>query len=141
MVDVSIEHREAVATAVTVVADASRRREGLDLVWAFVRANGLPAGRNVMRYGERVEVGVELDSFAPSDRIVASSLPDGRTAVGRRVGALSAEGIGEAHDAVRAWCEENGHALTGECWEIYGHIDEAAPDAFELLVGWPLSGR
>ncbi len=77
-----------------------------------------------MTYGERVEVGAA-----------------GRTAVGRRVGALSPDGIREAHDAVRAWCEENGHELAGECWEIYGHMDENAPDAFELLVGRPLSDR
>jgi hypothetical protein len=56
-----------------------------------VRAEGLPAGRNVMRYGARV------------------------------------------------WSAEQGVALTGECWEIYGHWrdDEAS---FETLVGWPLAG-
>jgi hypothetical protein len=141
LVDVRIEQRDAVATAVTVVPEPSRWKEGLDLVWALVRANGLPAGRNVMRYGERVEVGVELSGFSGSERVFASSLPAGATAVGLRVGALSPDGIGEAHEAVRAWCEANAHAVTGECWEIYGHMDEAAPEAFELLVGWPLSRR
>jgi hypothetical protein len=138
LVDVRIEERDAVATAVTVVPDASHWREGLDRVWAHMRAHRLPAGRNVMRYGERVEVGVELEGFADSDGLLASELPAGPTAVGLRVGPLSPEGIGEAHEAVRAWCASHGHELTGECWELYGHMND---EPFELLVGWPLSGR
>jgi hypothetical protein len=136
LVDVRIEDREAIATAVVVVPDASHWKEGLDRVWAAVREGGLPAGRNVMRYGERVEVGVELSEDAGG--LIASELPAGPTAVGRRVGDLSPEGIAEAHDAVRAWCAQHGHALTGECWEIYGHMND---EPFELLVGWPISGR
>ena len=157
MVDVRIEEREAIATAVVVVPDASHWKEGLDRVWEAVRAGGLPAGRNVMRsqraerrdtlgrvrlevdagvpsgkivaelqdvsmrYGERVEVGVELSGHAGD--LVASELPAGPTAVGLRVGELSPQGIAEAHDAVRAWCSEHGHEVTGECWEIYGHMN------------------
>jgi hypothetical protein len=138
LVDVRIEERDAIATAVAIVPEPSQWKEGLDRVWAHVRANALPAGRNVMRYGERVEVGVELDGFAGADGLIASALPAGPTAVGLRVGDLSPEGIGEAHDAVRAWCASHGHELTGECWEIYGHMNDAP---FELLVGWPLSRR
>ena len=66
-----------------VVADASQWREGLDRVWAVVR--GRSPGRNVMRHGARVEVGVELDGAA--EGLIASELPGGPTAVGRRVGA------------------------------------------------------
>jgi hypothetical protein len=134
LVDVRIEERDAIATAVAIVPDASHWREGLDRVWAVV--GGLSPGRNVMRHGERVEVGVELDGVA--DGLIASELPGGPTAVGLRVGELSPEGIAEAHEAVRAWCASHGHALTGECWEIYGHMND---QPFELLVGWPLSGR
>jgi effector-binding domain-containing protein len=138
LVDVRIEERDAIATAVAIVPDVSHWKEGLDRVWACVRANGLPAGRNVMRYGERVEVGVELDGFSGDDGLVASTLPAGPTAVGLRIGELSSEGIQEAHEAVRAWCASHGHEVTGECWEIYGHMNT---DPFELLVGWPLSSR
>ncbi len=139
MVDVGIEEREAIATAVVVVPDAAHWREGLDRAWAHVRAHGLPAGRNVMRYGERVEVGVEPDGFAGTDGLLASELPAGPTAVGLRVGELSPDGIREAHEAVRAWCASHGHEVTGECWEIYGDMRDDEP--FRLLVGWPLSGR
>jgi hypothetical protein len=138
LVDVRIEERDPIATAVAIVPDASHWKEGLDLVWAHVRANGLPAGRNVMRYGERVEVGVELGGFAEADGLVASALPAGPTAVGLRVGEPSPGGIQEAHEAVRAWCASRGHEVTGECWEIYGHVND---EPFELLVGWPLSSR
>jgi hypothetical protein len=134
LIDVRIEQRDAVATAVAVVPDASHWKDGLDRVWAVVR--DLSPGRNVMRYGERVEVGVELDG--PAEGLLASELPAGPTAVGLRVGELSPEGIAEAHAAVREWCASHGHALTGECWEIYGHMND---EPFELLVGWPLSGR
>jgi hypothetical protein len=136
LVDVRIEDRDAIATAVVVVPDASHWKVWLDRVWAAVREGGLQAGRNVMRYGERVEVGVELSEGAGG--LIASELPAGPTAVGLRVGDLSPEGIAEAHDAVRAWCAQHGHALTGECWEIYGHMND---EPFELLVGWPISGR
>jgi hypothetical protein len=134
LVDVRIEEREAIATAVVVVPDASHWKDGLDRVWAVVRE--LSPGRNVMRYGSRVEVGVELDGVA--DGLIASELPAGPTAVGLRVGDLGPEGIAEAHDAVRAWCAEHGHEVTGECWEIYGHMND---QPFELLVGWPLRVR
>jgi hypothetical protein len=136
LVDVRIEERDAIATAVVVVPDASHWREGLDRVWGHVR--GLSPGRNVMRYGSRVEVGVELDGFTDAGGLIASELPAGPTAVGLRVGPLSPEGIAEAHDAVRAWCASHGEDVTGECWEIYGHMND---EPFELLVGWPLSRR
>jgi effector-binding domain-containing protein len=137
--EVRIEEREPVATAVIVAPGASAWRGTLDEVWAFVRAHDLAAGRNVMRYGDRVEMGVELASFTPSDRVIASSLPGGPTATAIRLGPPTPEGIAEAHDTVRAWCAEHGHEVTGECWEIYGHMRDDEP--FELLVGWPLSRR
>jgi effector-binding domain-containing protein len=32
--------------------------------------------------------------------------------------------LGDAHAAIRQWCAEQGHALMGTCWEIYGHWEE-----------------
>ncbi len=135
--DVWIEDRPEIATA--VIADTPWK-EALDEIWAFVRAQGLAAGRNVMRYGERTEAGVELDSFTPSGRIFASSLPAGQAAVGVRRGPPTPEGIAQAHADVRAWAEREDHALTGASWEIYGHWRDD-PDNYEILVGWPLSAE
>jgi effector-binding domain-containing protein len=113
-------------------------------VWAFVRANGLQAGRNTMVYLDgtpTVEVGAELEgAFAGADgRVTASALPVGRAATAVARGAPSPEGIGAAHDAVLAWCREHGHELTGVRWELYDHWRDD-PESFETNVYWQLAG-
>ena len=117
--------------------------ELLGEVWGYVRGAGVQAGRNVMLYLDdvpTVEVGVELEGTltAPSGRIVASSLPDGRAATTVARGAPSREGIAAAHAAVVEWCEAHGHALTGVRWEVYDHWRDD-PDAFETAVYWLLA--
>jgi hypothetical protein len=81
-------------------------------VWAFLRASQLTTGRNVMLYRDdlpTVEVGVEVDApFVSEGRVVPSSLPGGRAAVGVARGAPSPASIASAHAAVRAWCAANG---------------------------------
>jgi len=118
-------------------------RELLDEVWAYVRGAGVQAGRNVMVYlddAPNVEVGVELegDLAAPSGRIVASALPEGRAATMVARGAPSPEGIAAAHPAVVGWCDTNGHARTAVRWEVYGHWRDD-PDSFEIAVYWLLA--
>jgi effector-binding domain-containing protein len=118
-------------------------RELLDEVWAFVRGNGLKAGRNVMVYADdvpNVEVGVELDGpFEPRGRVVASTLPAGQAAKTVLRGPPSPNGISAAHDAVVRWCDGNGERRTGVRWEVYGHWDDDHPDDFETEVYWLLS--
>jgi effector-binding domain-containing protein len=41
-----------------------------------------------------------------------------RAVVRRRAGR---EGLARAHQAIRLWCESNGHRLAGPSREIYGH--------------------
>jgi effector-binding domain-containing protein len=118
-------------------------RELLDEVWAYIRGAGVEAGRNVMVYLDdvpMVEVGVELEGTltAPSGRIVASALPEGRAATTIALGAPSPEGIAAAHAAVIEWCDANGHELTGTRWEVYGHWRDD-PDWFETAVYWLLA--
>jgi effector-binding domain-containing protein len=113
----------------------------LDEVWAVVRRTGFRAGRNVMLYKDDrpdVEVGVEaLEPFTGDGRVVASRLPSGLAARAVAYGPPSAAGIAEAHAAVRAWCDANGHALDGTRWEVYGHWDDDAdPAAYEIEVYW-----
>jgi effector-binding domain-containing protein len=117
--------------------------ELLDEVWGYVRGAGVQAGRNVMLYLDdvpTVEVGVELEGTltAPSGRIVASALPEGRAATAVARGAPSPEGIAAAHAAVVEWCEAHGHARTGVRWEVYDHWRDD-PDAFETAVYWLLA--
>jgi effector-binding domain-containing protein len=118
--------------------------ELLGEVWAFLRGSDLTTGHNVMLYlddSPSVEVGAEVSgSFAGSGRVVPSSLPAGRAAVAVARGAPSAAGLAEAHRAVREWCAEHGHELTGVRWEIYGHwLEDQDPDQFETEVYWLVS--
>ncbi|MEK7951024.1 GyrI-like domain-containing protein [Luteolibacter soli] len=95
-------------------------------VWSFVRAAGLPKpGRHVALYlkDHQVEVGAEVtEPFVGDDRVHYSQLPAGQVATTTHFGPYS--GLGEAHDAVRRWCAENGQVPAGICWEIYGHWEE-----------------
>jgi effector-binding domain-containing protein len=97
-------------------------------VWSFIRSAGLPRpGRHVALYLDAqgtVEVGAELsEPFAGNDRIHCSQLPAGRVVTTTHFGPYAR--LSEAHAAVRRWCAENGHRLTGISWEIYGHWDES----------------
>ena len=114
-------------------------------VWSFARAAGLPKpGRNVALYlgtDGTVEAGAEVTvPFEGNGRVLRSELPAGRVATTTLFGPYSR--LGEAHAAVREWCAEHGHSLSGVCWEIYGHWDEAwnadptkiRTDVFHLIV-------
>jgi effector-binding domain-containing protein len=97
--------------------------ELLEEVWGWVRGAGIQAGRNVMLYlddAPTVEVGVELEAalVAPSGRIVASALPEGRATTTVARGAPSRDGLAAAHAAVVEWSRANGHELTGTRWEV-----------------------
>ena len=114
-----------------------------DEVWTYVRGAGVQAGRNVMLYLDdvpNVEVGVELEGTfaAPSGRVVASTLPEGRAATTVARGAPSREGLAAAHAAVVAWSQANGHERTGVRWEVYDHWRDD-PDRFETAVYWLLT--
>lgn len=113
-------------------------------VWNFVRAAGLPKpGRHVAVYWNDgvVEVGAEMtEPFAGNERVHSSQLPEGHAASTTHFGPYG--GLGEAHAAVRKWCAEHGHRLSGVCWEVYGHWEEGwnadasriRADVFHLLI-------
>ena len=97
-------------------------------VWSFIRSAGLPRpGRHVALYLDAqgsVEVGAEVaEPFAGNDRVHCSQLPAGRAASTVHHGPYPR--LSEAHTAIRQWCAEHGHRLTGVSWEIYGHWDES----------------
>ena len=145
---VSIVATSATPTAVIREATTWERfstlwGELLDEVWAYVRGAGVQAGRNVMLYlddAPTVEVGVELEGTlaAPSGRVVASALPEGRAATTVARGAPSREGLAAAHAAVVEWSRANGHEITGTRWEIYDHWRDD-PDRYETAVYWLLA--
>src|SRR5215469_11425704 len=74
-----------------------------------------------------VEVGVEL--IAPcvlDDPVVRSALPAGEVAMTVHQGPY--QDLGVAHDRVKRWCTDNGRALAGPRWEIYGDWRENPAD-------------
>ena len=110
-------------------------------VWDCVRAAGINSGcPNVMLYLDdvpRVEVGVLYGGQLPlSGRVQPSQLPVGLVATATHCGDYTA--LGRTHDAVRQWCREQGHELTGVRWEVYGpHRPD--PDDIRVEVSWQLA--
>jgi effector-binding domain-containing protein len=93
------------------------------IVWQAVKAQKAAAGRHVALYWDgsiRLEVGVELlGAFIDDGEVVQSATPAGTVASVTHLGPYG--GLGAAHDAVRRFCEAEGHRLAGPSWEIYGH--------------------
>ena len=102
----------------------------LGLPWSFIGEH--PGLRNdsfnVAIYwddkGEGViEVGVQVTGwFEETESVVNSSTPSGTVARTAHYGPYSE--LGAAHEAVRAWCRENGHETVLPFWEIYGHWND-----------------
>ena len=110
--------------------------EACGIVWSALRSHGVSgAGRHVAVYLDdqiNLEVGVELDtSFTGCDEVVGSATPAGLVAMTTHHGLYGR--LHAAHEAVRLWCAQNGHALAGPNWEIYGHwIDEWNSDPSKI---------
>ena len=95
-------------------------------VWSFIRSSGLPRPwRHTALFLDSgwVEVGAEVaEKFTGNDRVHCSQLPAGSVVTTPHFGPYRR--LGEAHSAVRQWCSEEGHPLSGIFWEIYDHWDE-----------------
>jgi len=107
-------------------------------VWNVMRAQHVSgAGRHVAVYLDciiNLEVGVELDKpFAGHGEVVASATPSGLVATTTHYGPYGQ--LHQAHDAIRTWCHQNAHSITGPNWEIYGHWkDEWNNDASKICT-------
>lgn len=97
--------------------------ESCGVVWEFVRARHLKAGRNVAIYWDasvRLEAGVELEEeFPESHNVVRSATPAGLVASTVHFGPY--QQLGAAHDAIHRWCAQHMLRLAGPSWEVYGH--------------------
>jgi effector-binding domain-containing protein len=93
------------------------------LVWNEVRAQHAQGGRHVAVYWDgriSLEVGVELRGpFVERHNVVRSATPAGVVAFVTHFGPYG--GLGEAHEAIRQWCQANHREPAGPNWEIYGH--------------------
>jgi effector-binding domain-containing protein len=123
----------------------------LDEVWKFLKANPQVKhlGINVFLYhgeadknlfhtdqGLPVEAGVRVGAaFASAGNVVCSATPGGTVATTVHIGPY--EKLGEAHAAIRDWCQANNRRLAGPNWELYDHWNEdpgkLRTDVFYLL--------
>ena len=96
-------------------------------VWSFIRSANLPgAGRHIALYldNESVEAGAEVsEPFVGNERVHCSQLPSGSVATVIHYGPYP--GLSKTHQEIRQWCDEQGHRLSGICWEVYGHWDDS----------------
>src|SRR6186713_684750 len=85
--------------------------QGCGIVWDFVRRRGLKGGRHVAVYlngNIDLEVGVEVaGAFEEDGDILRSSTPAGAVVSAAHLGPY--QGLGAAHQAIRAWCAAHGH--------------------------------
>ncbi|HET7543583.1 MAG TPA: GyrI-like domain-containing protein [Polyangiaceae bacterium] len=104
-------------------------KPALDKVWEFLRSQpGLHAGgHNVFLYHHatnrestmQVDFGVEVTRpFARSGEIDCTETPGGEVALAVHLGPYAR--LRQTHDAIHAWCKDNGRTIAGKSWEIYG---------------------
>ena len=144
----SLAAAQAKITAQTLVPAI---RPLFDQVYKYLNDAGVqPRGLNVIIYwneagrnlfgseeGLVMEAGVEVEAALPQEGAVrAAATPGGRVAGTLHVGPY--DQMGKAHDAVRAWCEEQGHSLAGPNWEVYGHWNDD-PQQLQTEVFYLLS--
>lgn len=116
----------------------------LEAPWALIaeQPDLRTGGHNVAVYWDdtgdgSIEVGVQVvRRFEDTALVVCSETPGGRAATTKHYGEYS--DLLPAHQAVRAWCQRNGHSLAGPFWEVYGHWDDnpakRRTDVFYLLA-------
>jgi hypothetical protein len=97
--------------------------EGCGIVWKAIRAQGARAGRHVALYRDaaiHLEVGVELlGPFTDQGGVVRSATPAGWVASVTHFGPY--DGLGAAHEAIRAWGRTATRQFAGPYWEVYDH--------------------
>lgn len=143
-----ISELSAVEQATAVIAEPTTWRAFPRLwpallaeVWAAARGSDgrIVPGRNVMLYEDdvpNVQVGVEVAApFTRIGRVVPGLLPAGRVAATTHRGSYGR--LGDAHEAVIAWCDVRGLERAGPRWEIYGHAVESEADQ-EVEIYWLL---
>jgi effector-binding domain-containing protein len=108
----------------------SQFMESLNKVYAAVKAGHIRQnGQNVMVYRPRadgvadIECGIEIAAkFESVGEVVYSETPPGAAVTVTHVGPYHQ--LGSSHKAITEWSRQNGHPLTGVCWEIYGDWEE-----------------
>jgi effector-binding domain-containing protein len=128
---VEIAQAELVAAVRTTlpIRDIARAwKPALDQVWAFLKANvGLRPGHNLFLYHHpelrnepmNIDFGVQVErSFEPEGNVQCIETPAGEVARTVHVGPY--DRLGDAHNAIHAWCVAHNRKIAHASWEIYG---------------------
>ncbi len=120
-------------------------KPSLDHVWAFLKSNpALKPGHNLFLYhhGEGREAPMDIDfgvqvpeRFETQGNVKCVTTPTGTIAFTRHIG--SYDHLSDAHDAIHAWCRENGRWIGGASWETYGDWHED-PAKLETTISYLL---
>ena len=142
---VTTESIAAVRRRIPQSAIAAGWRPALDLVWTFLRAHpGLHAGgHNVFVYRGMgipglldVDFGVQVTRpFEGEGDVTCAFTPQGEAATLLHTG--SYDRLAESYAALRAWFAEQGQAMTGDSWEVYGDWTDD-PARLETRLFWLL---
>jgi effector-binding domain-containing protein len=121
-------------------------KPALDQVWAFLRANrGLRPGHNLFLYHhpERrndamdIDFGVQVaNPFEPEGGVQCIETPAGEVARTIHVGPY--ERLGDAHNAIHAWCAANNRKIAAASWETYGDWNDD-PARLETTIKYLLA--
>jgi effector-binding domain-containing protein len=118
----------AVRARITIGGIGRAWKPALDQVWAFLKKNGeLRPGNNLFLYhhpGHRdepmdIDFGVQVArTFKPEGHVRCVETPAGEVAKTVHTGPYNR--LGEAHDAVRVWCDVHSRKIAQASWEVYG---------------------
>jgi effector-binding domain-containing protein len=136
----------AVRATVPIAGIARAWKPALDQVWTFLRtASELKPGHNLFLYHhpERrdrpmdTDFGVQvLRRFEPHGNVRCVETPGGEAATTVHIGPY--DRLGEAHDAIHAWCAANGRKIADASWEIYGDWNDD-PARLETTIKYLLA--
>jgi effector-binding domain-containing protein len=120
--------------------------EALPEVWRHLESSGVePAGPPFAVWHEYDPQRIDVETGFPvpegiegAGRVVASELPGGRAVVTWHTGPY--DGLGEAHNAVSAYIDDQGLAVGGPSREVYWTDPGAEPDPskWKTEVIWPI---
>jgi effector-binding domain-containing protein len=118
----------AVRAQATIGGIAQAWKPALDQVWAFLRTNGsLRPGHNLFLYHHPdhrdepmdIDFGVQVSQrFEPKGNVRCIETPAGEVASTLHIGPY--DRMGDAHNAIHAWCSANARKTGQASWEIYG---------------------
>jgi effector-binding domain-containing protein len=149
--DVVVESAQAeVVAAVRArvpISDFARAwKPALDQVWAFLKTAGeLNPGHNLFLYHhpERRNDAMNIDFgdqlarlFEPEGDVRSIETPAGEVA--RTVHFGPYDRLGDAHNAIHAWCASNNRKIAQASWEIYGDWNDD-PALLETTIKYLLA--